>query len=134
MILFVDMYFWFCFNGDQSIKEKWFGNWVRFSPSLCLLLLFSSLLLSRGSFQIPVQHEQVKEVRSIKKKGICWNEACSMSKGKIDRRALMCCARCRGVYYCSAECQKTSWPHHKIECDEWVAKRAEFDANTRQMG
>lgn len=26
------------------------------------------------------------------------------------------CGNCKGVYYCSRECQKADWPTHKIQC------------------
>ena len=29
---------------------------------------------------------------------------------------LLCCSRCRGAYYCNAECQKTHWKAHKPRC------------------
>jgi hypothetical protein len=68
--------------------------------------------------------KKYKEVRSIKKQGVCWSTDC-MAK-TIDRSSLMCCSRCRGAYYCSVECQKANWPVHKEECQNWAAKRTEF--------
>lgn len=32
------------------------------------------------------------------------------------------CSRCRGVYYCSTECQRTHWPKHKVKCVLWSAQ------------
>ena len=26
------------------------------------------------------------------------------------------CGKCKGVYYCSTDCQKTDWESHKIDC------------------
>ena len=33
-----------------------------------------------------------------------------------SRDANKCCARCRYVYFCSRECQRTCWPKHKLTC------------------
>jgi hypothetical protein len=28
------------------------------------------------------------------------------------------CSKCRAVYYCSEECQRTDWKNHKEKCDD----------------
>eukprot|EP00026_Physarum_polycephalum_P007780 Phypoly_transcript_07846.p1 GENE.Phypoly_transcript_07846~~Phypoly_transcript_07846.p1 ORF type:complete len:479 (+),score=56.38 Phypoly_transcript_07846:141-1577(+) len=38
---------------------------------------------------------------------LCLNDPDSLSR----------CSRCRGVYYCSTQCQRQAWPIHKHECD-----------------
>ncbi|XP_006835951.1 PREDICTED: putative protein MSS51 homolog, mitochondrial [Chrysochloris asiatica] len=35
-----------------------------------------------------------------------------------DSRVLRCCKRCRNVYYCGPECQRSDWPAHKKVCQE----------------
>jgi hypothetical protein len=42
-------------------------------------------------------------------------EKCGKSKEEVGK-ALMRCARCRKVKYCSAECQKADWKGHKMRC------------------
>ena len=32
---------------------------------------------------------------------------------------LKSCSLCRGVRYCSLECQKSNWPNHKLTCSGW---------------
>ena len=63
-------------------------------------------------------------MKSISKKGICWNENCkhSESEWKLDRSSLMSCFRCRNACYCSVECQKADWPEHKSDRDHTVAR------------
>ena len=31
-------------------------------------------------------------------------------------RALACCSRCRGAWFCSVKCQRAYWPFHKSWC------------------
>lgn len=37
---------------------------------------------------------------------------CGKNQKKMDK-----CSRCRDVYYCSKECQKSDWKSHKITCN-----------------
>ena len=80
--------------------------------------------------------EIYKEVKSMKKKGFCWNVHCkhfhffqdgAASEWKLDRSSLLSCSRCRNACYCSVECQKVHWPEHKRVCDNAVAKRNAFE-------
>lgn len=38
------------------------------------------------------------------------------------------CTRCRGAFYCSAECQRKDWKNHKVECKKAGAKRRSMGA------
>ncbi len=60
--------------------------------------------------------KRYKEVKSIVKTGRCCNQSCTLPNKKVERSKLLCCERCRSVYYCSSECQKAAWPLHKKEC------------------
>ena len=43
------------------------------------------------------------------KEGCC--AACEKTLSNLKR-----CSRCRTVYYCSVECQRAHWAHHKLVC------------------
>lgn len=38
------------------------------------------------------------------------------------------CTRCRGAFYCSAECQRKDWKNHKVECKKAAARRRSMGA------
>ena len=44
---------------------------------------------------------------------------CSKCENAAERLKL--CGKCRGVKYCSADCQKKDWPAHKWLCSQNVA-------------
>lgn len=48
------------------------------------------------------------------------NKECEVceKKGKWQ-----CCGKCKGVFYCSKECQTLDWSNHKLECKSILAKR-----------
>jgi len=41
---------------------------------------------------------------------------CSICRVTGAERKLMVCARCKSVKYCSRDCQKEAWKHHKVMC------------------
>ena len=73
--------------------------------------------------------ERYEEAKSIPKEGVCFNQQC----WTVKRSELRCCSRCRGVTYCSRECQAADWSVHKEFCDEVAAETAEFDASQQQQ-
>ena len=51
--------------------------------------------------------EKYKEVKSVKKMGLCRNPNCSLpDHGRVERSKMFSCARCGNVNYCSVECQR----------------------------
>ena len=41
-----------------------------------------------------------------------------------DGKKLKNCAKCKGIMYCSRECQKQDWKHHKKDCARLAAESA----------
>eukprot|EP00985_Skeletonema_marinoi_P000450 scaffold162_cov117-Skeletonema_marinoi.AAC.5 len=62
-----------------------------------------------------------KEVKSTTKMGICNNHYCSKPNRRVERSAMVYCARCRNANYCSRECQVADWPCHKDSCGKDMA-------------
>lgn len=69
--------------------------------------------------------EKYKEVKSITKMGICWNDECPLPDRRAVRSKMVYCIQCRRINYCSRECQKVHWPLHKEVFKQIVAKSQE---------
>ena len=63
-----------------------------------------------------------KQVRSVRKLGICYNIHCHRPDRKVVRSLTKCCSLCRRVNYCSRECQVHDWIVHKQYCSKYVEK------------
>lgn len=74
--------------------------------------------------------------RSIKASANLDPEQCCGFCGKWNYGAdanvtLRRCAKCLTIYYCSAECQRKHWPHHKKGCRQMKANREAARAGDR---
>ena len=59
---------------------------------------------------------------------------CSRTAASVDVE-LKSCSLCRGVRYCSLDCQKVDWVSHKLTCNGWgkgTAKKKNKPLNTAQ--
>ena len=63
-----------------------------------------------------------KEVKSLKKLGICYNSNCPHPGRKVERRLTKCCSLCRRVNYCSRLCQVENWNVHRLHCPRYVER------------
>ena len=73
--------------------------------------------------------EKYKEVKSVKKVGLCFNPNCSQPGRKVERSKMFYCTRCGVANYCSVECQRADWKEHSSEeCDKAVQIKAAFDS------
>ncbi len=72
--------------------------------------------------------EKYKEVKSVKKMGMCYNLNCSQPGRKAERSKMLCCTRCGAANYCSIECQKNDWKKHKEICANIAEEKAAFQA------
>jgi len=52
---------------------------------------------------------------------------CVRTKGKCDEKKMLRCAGCKTYYYCSKECQKLHWSHHKRFCKQIKKVRTQLD-------
>ena len=69
--------------------------------------------------------EKYKEVKSVKKMGLCRNPNCSLpDHGRVERSKMFSCARCGNVNYCSVECQRADWIRHREGCGIAAEKKA----------
>ena len=73
--------------------------------------------------------EKYKEVKSVKKMGLCYNSTCSHPEQKVQRSKMFYCTRCGDANYCSVECQRADWKIHRQFCDEAVKKKAAFNSS-----
>ncbi len=82
--------------------------------------------------QIPCSclDEKYKEVKSITKTGICFNEkSCPLPDRKAVRSKMLRCTGCligRSVSYCSRECQEAHWSMHKKYCGKTAQEIAVY--------
>ena len=74
-----------------------------------------------------------KEVKSVKKTGLCHNPNCSLYYGRVEKSKMLSCTRCGVANYCSVECQKGHWKEHKVECEEVVKQKAAFDSDQTKL-
>jgi hypothetical protein len=73
-----------------------------------------------------------KEVKSIKKMGVCNNDKCPLPGRKVERRSKMLyCTQCSIQYYCSRDCQEAHWSKHKEFCKEMAEENAKFEQERR---
>jgi len=78
--------------------------------------------------------KKYKEVESITKMGVCGNPECTLPGGKVERKGMLQCIRCREAYYCSRKCQEASWSStHKQCCDLRVDLQAKFEAAEKAL-
>ena len=73
-----------------------------------------------------------KEVKSVKKTGLCYNQNCSLPDGRVERSKMLCCTRCGLANYCSVECQRANWNQHREVCAKTAEEKATFIALAEQ--
>ena len=67
--------------------------------------------------------KKYKEVKSVKKMGLCRNPNCSLpDNGRVERRKMFSCTRCGVVNYCSVKCQRADWNRHRKGCGKTAEK------------
>jgi hypothetical protein len=91
---------------------------------------------SGGHKQACFTKEERRERKAVKKQSTV--KACALgSKSAASGCEMKSCGRCRGVYYCSTDCQRWHWPAHRDECrkvgtaDDPAAAVAAFKAGRK---
>jgi hypothetical protein len=76
--------------------------------------------------------KKYKEVKSVTKMGVCFNNECPLPDRRAAQSEMFHCTGCRQVCYCSVECQKVDWPRHKEGCKKWAREKTEFDTKLKK--
>ena len=75
--------------------------------------------------------EKYREVKSMKKMGLCFNPNCSHPEQKVQRSTMFSCTRCGMANYCSVECQRAHWKRHRPTCNSKAELKAANSCQTR---
>ena len=73
--------------------------------------------------------ERYKEVKSVKKMGMCYNPKCGLPERMVERSKMFSCTRCGDANYCSVGCQKDHWKEHKHDCNIAAERIANFKSS-----
>ncbi|KAF7338739.1 MYND-type domain-containing protein [Mycena sanguinolenta] len=99
-------------------------SWFRKNPCLMpdkesrrLLLPASSILQALGGEK---WFENRKNTTKTAERSV---KACRTCDAREPLVTLLRCNNCKHVYYCSKDCQRSNWKHHKVECREIVAEQ-----------
>eukprot|EP00984_Skeletonema_dohrnii_P007856 scaffold2899_cov85-Skeletonema_dohrnii-CCMP3373.AAC.12 len=103
-------------------------NWGKICEANIPLDIHTVVKFFRRRIPCRCLDKKYEQVKGFKKLGHCYNPDCPINYGQVERSKTFYCSRCRNVTYCSRECQKADWTTHKHECDECVARIAEFEA------
>mmetsp|Transcript_19180 Transcript_19180/g.32680 ORF Transcript_19180/g.32680 Transcript_19180/m.32680 type:complete len:276 (-) Transcript_19180:630-1457(-) len=103
-------------------KERLTMSWAKmnelyFEPDEHTLVSFFKKRISCSCLD-----SKYKEVKSLKKLGICYNFNCPHPGRKVERSLTKCCSLCRRVNYCSRECQVENWKMHRLYCPRYVQR------------
>ena len=122
-----------CFFEDYMVVEgdgtKAIFRWAKINE---LLSADDHTLVQYYRKRIPCSclDEKYKEVKSVKKMGLCYNPNCSQPGRRVERSKMFSCTRCGAVNYCSVECQKVNWKDHKeTVCNDIVETKAALNSN-----
>ena len=87
------------------------------------------ILLARIKAESPRPHFTAEEIR-------CWNKELQIKEYAPENRAcfncalppapyrkLLLCGQCKVAWFCGTECQRISWPKHKIDCRNTATKK-----------
>ncbi|KAF8217692.1 hypothetical protein K438DRAFT_2006743 [Mycena galopus ATCC 62051] len=107
---------------EAETHEKWLINWFRKNPRLVTDKELRRILLPGGPILEGLGGEKWLENRKESSKtDERRSKACRTCGAREPLVTLMRCNNCKYIYYCSKDCQRSHWKHHKVECREMVA-------------
>lgn len=107
-------------SGDTLVDKAFESNSLEIIDFLLKNAQDPQTLLARIPFALTNPSSQIFE--NIMK--LAYGELSTVKAAKSQDRlckacakpAIKFCGKCKEVYYCSADCQKTDWPAHKLTC------------------
>ncbi|KAJ7868581.1 hypothetical protein B0H14DRAFT_3132623 [Mycena olivaceomarginata] len=116
---------------EAATHEKWLITWFRKNPCLMVERELRRVLLPAGPVLEGLGGESWLENRKASSKAeqrIA--KACRTCGAREPLVTLLRCNNCKYIYYCSKECQKSHWKHHKVECRKMVATQEKIERMT----
>ncbi|KAJ7669378.1 hypothetical protein DFH06DRAFT_182474 [Mycena polygramma] len=114
---------------EATTHEAWLITWFRKNPYMLHDGDLRFLLLPPGPILQGLGGEAWLENRkSTSKADRRLTKACRTCGAREPLVTLQRCNNCKYIYYCSKECQKSHWKHHKVECREMVAIQEQIES------
>ncbi|KAJ6470287.1 hypothetical protein C8R47DRAFT_1149259 [Mycena vitilis] len=115
-------------DDEAQNHEKWLINWFSKNPRTMVDTELRYLLLPPGPILEGLGGETWLENRKQSSKAEQrLSKSCRTCGAREPLVTLMRCNNCKYIYYCSRECQKTNWKHHKVECTEMAAMQEKIE-------
>ncbi|KAJ6572124.1 hypothetical protein B0H19DRAFT_1256032 [Mycena capillaripes] len=115
-------------DDKAKIHETFVIEWFDKNPTLMLDKGARYLLLPPGPILEALGGEKWLETReNTSKTAKRLTKACRACKARGPLVKLSLCSSCLNIFYCSRECQKSHWEHHKVSCREMAANQEEIE-------
>jgi hypothetical protein len=101
-------------HDDMGRGQLQVGNFRAKRPGTGKRTTWIPIKLILNVFQL-CEFKQFKVIQYIVAKNSC--AGC-----KKTFQNLKLCSRCNSILYCSKDCQRSHWPHHKLACNKnWIS-------------
>ncbi|KAF7338742.1 MYND-type domain-containing protein [Mycena sanguinolenta] len=115
-------------DDEAKSHEQWLISWFRKNPHLMMDKDLRRLLLPAGPVLEGLGGETWFETRKKTTKTAERSvKACRTCRAREPLVTLSRCNNCKYIYYCSKECQRADWKHHKVLCREMVAEQEKVE-------
>ncbi|KAJ6469410.1 hypothetical protein C8R45DRAFT_908821 [Mycena sanguinolenta] len=117
---------------EAENHEKWLIGWFRKNPCLMIDRKLRRLLLPAGAILTALGGEKWLENRKqTSKTAERSTKACRTCGAREPFVTLLRCNNCKYIFYCSRDCQRAHWKHHKVECREMAANLEKIERLSR---